>query len=164
MEHGQKICGEMINLNYTKHVGWSGDNPCTNQYFSPETVTLISNKVTELTKGVDHKNRPIIVPNERIIEVMNGVYQSFRPSVGDIHSRYIVPDNEQGNMVQSMIDRTIEIIVSNIRNSLGMEQYNQTLSAWVQVYGDFNTSGLRAHDIIKVQEKRPDPFQFNMNY
>jgi hypothetical protein len=164
MEHALKICGEACDFNYLRHVGWGENNECIRKYYSPETVKLISRKVTQLTMGVNPEGRPIVVPNYRICEVMDGVYQGYRPPTGDIYSRYIVPNENQPSMVQSLIDQTIEIIVSNIRNNLGMEQHNQTLSAWVQVYGDFNTHGLRQHSVIKVQEKRPSTMQFNMNY
>lgn len=165
MNHGQTVCnGEVCDFNYIRHVGWGEDNPCIKKYFSTETVKLISRKVTELTRGVDEKNRLIVVPDIRICEVMDSVYQAFRPHTGDIYSRYIVSNNEQWNMVQSMIDQTIEIITSTIRNDLGMQQANQKLSTWVQVLGDFNQWGLRSHDVIKTQQKRPTPMMFNMNY
>lgn len=159
------ICnGEVCDLNYIRHVGWSESNICIKSFFSPQTVNMISQKVTELTRGVDSKNRPIVVPDIRICEVMDDVHQAFSPRVGDIYSRYIIPNDEQTNMVQSMIDQTIEVITSSIRNDLGMQQANQKLTTWVQVLGDFNVSGLRAHDIIKLREKRPATMQFNMNY
>ncbi len=165
MEHGEMICnGEICDYNYLRYVGWSENNACFRQFFSSNTVKLISYKVTQLTLGVDPKNRPIVVPDQRICEVMDGVYQAYTPSVGDIYSRYIIPNDEQEDRVQNMIDQTIEIITSNIRTTLGIEQWNQSLSAWVQLYGDFNTHGLRQHAPIKVLEKRPAPLQFNMNY
>jgi hypothetical protein len=154
----------MADLNYTRYVGWREQNKCLEKYFSQDTVNLISRKVTELTRGVDKKNRPIKVPDYLIQNVMDGVFQGFRPAVGDIYSRYIVANGEQQNMVQSMIDQTIEILVSNIRNQLGMDECNEKLTAWVQVYGDFNTAGLRQHSPIKVLEKRPATMQFHMNY
>lgn len=165
MNYGYETsCGSVCDLNYVRHVGWSEGNECIKAFFSPQTVATISKKVTELTRGVDKKNRKIVVPNERICEVMDGIFRGFRPATGDIYSRYIVPNDQQANMVQSMIDQTIEIITENIRSQLGMEQCNEKLSAWVQVYGDFNTEGLRSHSIIKVRDKRPDTMQFNMNY
>lgn len=150
-------------LNFMRYVGWT-ENYCARLFFSDDTVSLISKKVTELTRGVDPKNRKIIIPKERITEAMDAVYSSFVPSVGDIHSRYVVPSIAPENQMQNMIDQTIEIIVSHVRNELEMAQNNQKLSAWVQVYGDFNVHNLRAHDIIKIQEKRPATMQFNMNY
>ena len=45
-----------------------------------------------------------------------------------------------------------------------MEQQNEKLSPWVQVYGDFSEHQLRSHPPIKILEKRPSTMQFNMNY
>jgi hypothetical protein len=147
-----------------RYVGWKQDYDCIKKFYSKDTINLISRKVTELTRGIDPYNRKIIVPDARICEVLDGVYQQYRPPVGDIYSRYIVPNNEQHNMVQSMIDQTIEIITDFIKNEIGIEKENQKLSAWVQVYGDFNTNGLRQHSIIKTRNKKPWTMQFNMNY
>lgn len=158
-------CSEQTcDLNYKRHVGWDEGNFCIREFFSPKTVAMISKKVTELTLGVDPKNRPIIVPNARICEVMSSIFWNFRPATGDIFTRYIVPNNEQDNMVQTMIDQTIEVITSHIRNELGIVEENQKLSAWVQVLGDFNTHNLRQFPPIKTREKRPSPMLFNMNY
>jgi hypothetical protein len=165
MNYGYTTCGGVeCDFNYLRHPGWDESTECIKKYFSRETVDLISRQVTKLTMGVDPKNRPIIVPRERICEVMDGVYQSYTPPVGDIHTRYIITSPENKNMVQSMIDQTIEVITEYIRTELGMEQANAKLSAWVQVYGDFNTSGLRQHAPIKVRDKKPSTMQFNMNY
>lgn len=164
MDYGLEINGVKADLNYSRYVGWDENNECFRKYYSKQTINTISKKVTELTHGVDPKNRKIIVPDERIAEVMDGVYQNFRPATGDIFTRYIVPNDQQANMVQSLIDQTIEIITNHIRNELEMEQNNQTLSAWVQVYGDFNTKGLRQVPPIKTRERRPAVMQFHMNY
>lgn len=151
-------------LNYTRYVGYSEDNDAIKAYYNPETVKIISNKVSELTQGVDPLNRKIVVPDRRIYEVMDSIYYSYRPMTGDIYSRYIVPNSQPENHVQNMIDQVIEIIVSDIRTNIGMEEYNKKLSVWTTVYGDFNAEGLRQHAPIKVRHKRPAPMQFNMNY
>lgn len=155
---------ENCDFNYLRYVGWNQDNECIKKFYSKPTIKLISKKVSELTKGVDPLNRTIIVPEYRICEVMDGVFQGYKPRVGDIFTRYIIPNNEQTNVLQSLIDQTIEIIVSNIKNNLGMEQENSKLSAWVQVYGDFNPHNLRQHSIIKTRERKPATMQFHMNY
>jgi hypothetical protein len=155
---------DIHDYNYIRYCGWGEDNKCIIKLFSPETVRMISKKVTELTIGVDYKNRKIIVPDERIYEVLDGTFRAYRPPTGDIYSRYIIPNDNQANMVQSIIDQTIEVITSNIRNQLGMEEQNQKLSAWVQLYGDFSEHQLRQHAPIKILEKRPATMQFNMNY
>jgi hypothetical protein len=165
MDYGYRNCnGTLCDLNYLRHVGWQESDYCTRKYYSKETIDTISKKITELTRGVDPQNRKIIVPPERICEVLDAVYINYRPPTGDIYSRYIIPNDDQANAVQSMIDQTIEIITDHIRNEMGMEENNQKLSAWVQVYGDFNTNQLRAHPIIKTRERRPSTMQYNMNY
>lgn len=156
--------GQICDLNYLRHVGWDESNECIKVLFSEKVVNAISQKVTELTLGVDPKNRRIVVPGERICEVISSVYWNYRPATGDIYSRYIIPTNEQDNAVQSIIDQSIEIITSYIRNNFGMKQANEKLSAWVQVMGDFNPHGLRQFPPIKVLGKRPETMQFNMNY
>jgi hypothetical protein len=139
--------------NFMRYVGFKEDNECIKKYFSKTTVRIISRKVTELTMGVDPQNRPIVVPEKNICSVMSQIYQAFRPAVGSIYSRYIVPTDEPDSYVQNMIDQVIEIIVSDIRNNLGIEQHNATLTAWTTVLGDFNTQGLRSHSIIKIRER-----------
>lgn len=165
MDYGTQTCnGQQCDLNYMRYVGWSESNACIKFLFSRPTINLISRKITELTLGVDPKNRRIVVPDERICEVISSVYWNYRPATGDIYSRYIIPTSEQENAVQSIIDQTIELITSFIRNQFGILQANKQLSAWVQVMGDFNTHGLRQFPPIKVQAKRPETMQFNMNY
>lgn len=151
--------------NYNRFVGWSQFNVCINKYFSTNTVETISYKVTELLQGVDPNNRPIVVPSKTICHIMSSIYDSFRPETGDIYTRYNIPTNKgPENYVQDMIDQVIEIIVSDVRTNLGMEEYNRTLTKWTTLYGDFNKHGLRQHSMIKTRHKRPTPMQFNMNY
>jgi len=164
MEHGINICSESCDDNYTRHVGFQENNKCIQEYFSPNTVRLISQKVTELLMGVHPKNRPIIVPDRTICSVMSTVYNHYRPETGDIYSRFIIPTNQQQSDVQNMIDQVIEIIVSNVRTTYGIQECNSNLTVWTSLYGDFNEHGLLQHPPIKVQNKRPDPMMFNMNY
>lgn len=164
MSYLQTDADSTCDYNYLRYAGWSEDNYCIKKYFSKDTVRLISKKVTELTKGVDPKNRSIIVPDENICKVMDGVFQGFRPAIGDIFTRYIIPNDEQTDLVQSMIDQTIEIITNHIRGNIGIDENNFKLSAWVQVYGDFNPHNLTQTPPIKILGKRPATMQFNMNY
>lgn len=166
MEYGTQICDyEIRDYGYIKHPGYQESNICIKKYFDPSTVNSISNKVTQLTMGVDPQNRPIIVPNSTICSVMNDIYSSYRPPTGDIYSRYIIPSGMSSeSYVQNMIDQVIEIIVSDIRNNMGMEENNRKLSIWTTVYGDMNAHGLRQHPPIKVRNKKPQSMLFNMNY
>lgn len=163
--HANPVIGySNCDFNYVRHVGYSEHPTGFFKFFSPETVRTISKKITQLTKGVDKLNRDIIVPDQRICEVMDGVYQQFRPSTGDIYTRYVIESEEQNNMTQNLIDQTIEVIFSNIVNQLGIEEANSKLSAWVQVLGDFNPEGLRYHPELKIREKRPISMEFHMRY
>jgi hypothetical protein len=166
MEYASKICNAPIcDSNFMRHVGWEESNGCIKKYFSKETVDIIARKITELTLGVDPKNRPIVVPSKNICSIMSEVYQSYRPPTGDIYGRYNVPSGTgPESYVQNMIDQTIEIITNDIRNNLGMEENNRKLTIWTTVYGDFNEHGLRAHPPIKVRNKRPNPMEFHMRY
>ena len=173
MEYGKKIyggdCGPIapavVNDSFIKHVGYEESNLCIKKYYSQNTIDTISHKITQLLQGVDPKNRRIIVPDKTISSIMNAVKSDYRPPIGDIHSRYIVPSGiNSESYVQNMIDEVIEIITSDVRNNVGMEEANSKLSIWTTVYGDFNKHGLQAHAPIKIRNKRPTPMQFNMNY
>lgn len=165
MEYGTTIGGQICDNNYMKHVGYSEDNDCIKTYFSQETIELISNKVTELTMGVNPENRPIIVPVKSICAVMSNIQENYRPETGDIYGRYNIPKAGVLNMVQRMIDLTIEVIVNDIKVNLGMEEWNKSLSVWTTVYGDFNAHGLRQHaPITSIRKKKPQSMFFFENY
>ena len=165
MEYATKEEGYICDDNYVKYVGYKQDNACINEYFNLKTVRTISNKVTELLQGVDPDNRPIIVPDKTICDMMSSIYNTYRPPTGDIYSRYIIPSGTNSDdYVQNMIDQTIEVITSDVRNNLGMDEINQNLTIWTTVYGDFNRHGLRQVPPIKIRNKHPAHFQFHMNY
>lgn len=169
MEHALKCNGSdgiICDNNSLRYVGWehsSDQNICG--YFTTSTVNLISKKVTELTMGVDPKNRPIVVPAKTICGVMSDIYDSYRPSTGDIYTRYNVPSGQgPSSHVQNMIDQVIEVITNDIRVNMEMEENNRKLTVWTTVYGDFNQHGLMQHPKIKVRNKRPNPMEFHMRY
>lgn len=139
--------------NSMRYVGWKQSNDCIQKYFSEETVVTISRKVTELTLGVHPSGRPIVVPKDNICSLMSEIYTNYRPAAGDIYSRYTIPTNQPQNYVQSMIDQVIEVIVSNIRSSVGMDTNNKSLTRWTTVYGSFNAHGLRQTGPIKVRKR-----------
>ena len=165
MEYATEICEPIRDDNYIRNVGYKEDNQCIRKYFSTNTLRIISAKITELLMGVDPENRPIIVPDKTISSVMSEIYNSYRPPTGDIYSRYIIPSGTNSDdYVQNMIDQTIELITSDVRNNLGMEEINKHLTVWTTVYGDFNRHGLRQVPPIKIRNKHPAHFQFHMNY
>ena len=168
MEYATRICDEPCDDNFMRFVGYSqhmyGDKSCLQQYFSKNTIETISCKVTELLMGVDPNNRPIIVPDKTICSVMSAVYDNFRPETSDIYSRYNIPKKGIPSYTQRMIDEVINIITSDVKVNLGMDECNRKLTIWSSILGDFNEQGLRSHGPIKLREKRTQPMMFNMNY
>ena len=154
-----------FNDNFTKHVGYNYNGyKGVIDFFNKKTTTLISKKVTQLLVGVDEFNRRIIVPDHIIENVMSDVYDSFRPQTGSIYSRYTVSSEYTPNEYQTLVNQVIEIIVSDVKNNIEIEQNNKKLSTWTTVLGDFNDHGLRSHDVIKTNNKHPQRGLFNMNY
>lgn len=154
--------------NNMRFVGWNKNwrsTGCLNELFSCETVDTISRKITELTMGIGENDRPIIVPVSSICSVMSDVYINQRPKVGDIYSRYIIPDSGPRNDVQEIIQKTIEIIYSNIKTSLGMEKCNSRLTIWDSVLGE-NRLGMNPipHGFAKIKHKKPMSMFFFSNY
>ena len=86
MEFGKKIMNDSFGIiptrqntnnirdeNFMRYVGWSESDPFsgtvlsgTQQFFSQDTVNIISAKVTQLTMGVHEKNLPIKVTDNVI--------------------------------------------------------------------------------------------------
>jgi hypothetical protein len=151
-----------MNQQYLSHVGYSNNNEAIKGYFSDETAKLISSKVTELLRTFYPPG--IIVPCERIVEVMNSIYRGYRPSTGDIYTRYHIPSSENPNMVDEMINQVITVVTNDIKNNLTTEHMNSKLDNWVVLYGDFNKWGLRQHPSITTRENKPKSMLFNMNY
>ena len=163
MEYAQDICSETCDNNYMKHVGYKETNECMKDYFSKKNVDKMSLKITELLMGVDPLNRPIIVPHKTICSVMSNIYDNFRPETGDIWTRYNIPKNTT-NDIANMTNQVIEVITSDVRTSLGMEEHNSKLTKWTTILGDFNPHGLRSYPPIKIRHKRPNPMEFHLNY
>lgn len=150
------------NVGYTSNLS-CGETDSESALFSKANVSQMSKKITELLRGVDKYNRPIIVPDSTIISVMSSVYRDFRPETGDIYSRYVIPNDDEG-YYSKIMNETINIIYLDVKGNLGMDDNNSKLSIWTTVLGDFNEHGLQSHPKIKLREKRPAPLQFNMNY
>jgi len=156
-----------LNQEFTRHVGFEGTSENRDNYnylWSEEHLKVIQRQIAQLLQGVDKKNRPIFVTLEVIGNVLSQTYSTHRPRVGDIYSRYIQPENPQRNDVAEIVNRTIEIIVSQIRNEYQMIEQNKKLSVWNTVRGDFNAAGLRSHAPIKLRKRRTQQMMFNMNY
>jgi hypothetical protein len=156
------------NSGYLANVGWEETNQGNFQLdalFSEENLKTMQKAITRALDGVDPEGRNIIVGLENIASVMSSVYRfSTRPNIGDIHTRYIIPQAELRCDIRSIINQTINIIVSNIKNQTEMETNNKKLTVWSTLYGDFNKEGLRSHAPIKIRRKHPQYMAFQMNY
>lgn len=151
-----------MNDQFIRYVGYQQSNSISDLFFSPHTVQFISKNVTNLLNDL-HPNG-IFVPDHRILEVMNSIYISFRPSVGDIFTHYNILSNENPNPLNEMINQVIQVITSNVRNNIETEMNNSKLDNWVVLQGDFNKWGLRQHAPINIRNKMPKTCLFNMNY
>lgn len=160
------ISAKIQDDNYYRHVGWNGGDYYCKTYFSEATIRTISSKITDFLQGVDPEGRSIVVPDKTILSVMSDIYKSYKPPVGDIHSRLIVSTGNiyRDNYIQNMIDQTIEVITSYVKNTIGIEENNKKLTIWTTVYGDFNRHGLQQTPQIKIRNKHPTHFQFHMRY
>jgi myosin-crossreactive antigen len=147
--------GNECNVNYMRHVGYTENNECIQKLYDPSTIRTISCKITDYLEGVDKCGRPIVVPDKTICNVIDDIYQNFTPAFGDIYTRYSIPKLQPTNYVQDIIDQTIEVIVSDVKANLGMEQCNASLNVWdATLLGDFNKHGLRQYAPIKTLNKR----------
>ena len=156
---------EKINLNYQRYVGYQDTNSVLNNLFSINTLNTISKKLTQLLMGVHPDNKIIVVPTNLIANVLDSVYQGYRPQTGGIYSRYIIPTGlNSSDYATDMVDQTIEIIYSDIKNQYDMEKNNKTLSVWNTILGDFNENQLRSHPPIKILNKHPQYMAFFENY
>ena len=168
MEYASEICNDK----FIKYAGYSNSqvNPsecglsCEQMMFSPENIEQMSRKITQLLQGVDEKNRKIVIPKKTICSILSNINDNYRPEIGCIYSRFTQPESGSGNDTQNIINQAINVIVTDVRVNMGMEQANSKLSIWTTVLGDFNEHNLRSHSKIKLREKRPQPMMFNMTY
>jgi hypothetical protein len=154
--------------NYLSHVGWeyTSNNSSVLEYlFSNDNLNLISNIITRALRGVDPRGRDIIVPFDKIANVLSSVYSfGTRTNIGDIYTSQTIPSIENRNDVKNFINQTVNIIVSAIKDEIEITEQNKKLTAWTTVLGDFNEQGLRSHAPIKLRERHPQYMAFNMNY
>jgi len=152
---------------YYKYSGWgeTSNRPDYQELWNPYRLRQLQAQITEILEGVEPSGRPIVVTLDVIGNVLSSVYETNRPEVGDIYSRFIQTEGAgTRNDIAECVDRTIEIITTQIRNEYETIACNQKLTVWNSLYGDFNTQGLRQHPPIKLRKKRPTPMLFNMHY
>lgn len=165
-QQGKKV-QEATNDNYMRYIGYGAASvlePCSQKCFSLDTINMIGKKVTELTMGI--ANRPIVVPQEQIANVLSQMFLTNRPKTGDIYTRYNIPDSAPRDDIQEIINKTIEFITNDIKVNLGMDKANEDLTIWDTVLGDFNRRNLQQvpKGFAKLKKKRPQTMFFFENY
>jgi hypothetical protein len=114
-------------------------------YYTTENIRYISNKVTELLRGVHPDKKNIIVSDKQILSVMQSIFEN-NPRVS--------------NLVK--LNMVIAYIANYIKNEYEVIEQNDDLNIEVIKYtGEY---GIRKVSSIKLNHKRPTPFIFNMNY
>jgi len=149
-------------------VGYSytyGTDPGTNYLFSSENLKLLSRTITAALRGTDPEGRDIVVADDRILSVLSSVFwNGTRERVGDIYTRYVIPDCYPRNDLQAINLQTMNIIVSAVKDEYDTIANNKRLTVWNTLLGDFNANGLRSHPPLKIRKKFPQRMMFNMNY
>lgn len=130
-------------------------------FFSEGNVNQIKSVIEN--RLFNHFKKRIIIPKKTIVEIMNNVYHNRQSkAAGDIYSRYIIQLDSLSYV--DLNDKVINIVVNDVIAEIEMEVNNNNLSIWDSVYGENNDKGLRAHSVIKINQRRPSNNLFNMNY
>lgn len=152
---------------YQAFVGWenTSDDCGVRTLYCAENIQTISDAITRALHGVDPDGKDIVVAPDKIVNVLSNMYRnSTRPNIGDIHSRFIIPQSQPRCDLRSIMNQTINVIVRSIRDEIETTQHNKQLSVWSTVLGDFNKEGLRAHAPIKIRRRHPQYMAFHMKY
>lgn len=156
------------NNSYMAYVGWdytSGSEKDLEYLFSEANLVTLRDQIAESLVGVDPQGRKIHVALDKIASVLGNVYQNTtRQRIGDIHSRYIVPQDQARCDIREINNTTANIVVRAIRDEYETIENNKKLSVWSTLYGDFNKEGLRSHAPLKIRRRHPQYMAFNMNY
>lgn len=160
----QAPCRNRDTLRFVGYSARHNETPGFEALFTDGTINMISKAVTHYLGKDLADGRPIVVPNERILSVVSELVHTYKAETGDIFTRLNIP-NENKDMCQKIIYRTITVIVDNVRNTLEMENINGKLSIWDTVLGEFNEKGLRSHAPLTAEiDNTRRLFQINMNY
>lgn len=158
----------LYDQNFLSHVGWdytSSDSTVLKYLFSTSTLDILSQQITKALRGLDSRGRDIVVPHDKIANVLSSVYSfGTRTNIGDIYTHDTIPSIENRNDVRNILNQTINIVVSAIKDEIITTEQNKKLTVWTTVLGDFNDHGLRSFAPIKLRERHPQYMAFNMNY
>lgn len=150
--------------NYTRYVGYNSENPLRAALFNKPVFDLIKRKVSELTRGVHPEGKIIAVTDDVVKNRLDQVCELYQPETGAIYTRYNFGDVGEANYPMEVIDIVVNSMVKQIKDEFEMIACNNNLTIWTTLYGDFNEHGLRQYPPIKINNRRSDRMQFNMNY
>ena len=157
----QDFLGAEYDNHYTSLVGWDPVDSGYRIYFSRDNIRNISEAITRILRQAGHS---IVVTDQVIGGVMSDVMRNNDPVIGDIYTRYVIPNTTARDDVGQMNQRVINTIVNTILDEYETTKINQSLSVWTNVLGDFNTHGLRAHPILRTKENDYIKGVFMENY
>ena len=156
---------QYYNDNYKRYVGWSvSEQDFDKEFFSNNTVVYVSEKLYSLLKCLRKDKRPIKVSDRTITSIMDDIYTTYRPQLGNMYTMLTIPPAEPRDDMKTLRDMVIEVIFTQIKTEYEIEENNRGLSVWTTVLGDFNKHGLRQYSTIKINEKNINKVRFNMNY
>lgn len=143
-----------------RFIGWN--NPDRYEIlFSKENLENIQKIVRYTLQKEIHKD--IQVTLDVIEHVLYQCYTSHRPEIGDPHTNLLIGSRGERNDVRDLNDRTISIIVSEIKTEYLTIQQNSKLSKWTTILGSHNAAGLQSYSNSSIKLKRRKlPMQFNM--
>lgn len=132
-------------FNNMRYATWDRDAPIVRMFFNQQTVDIISRQVTQNLEGVLETGQPVLVLDQVIINVMDNIFQH---SISKPRPFSVCLEDE----CTDMITQVIELITSDVRNQIEIDQANAKLTKWTTLLGDFNAHGLRSHS--KICERR----------
>jgi len=133
--------------------GLGGDNGgiygTTYAQFNDNMIKYVSGMVTDVLKRSGYN---VIVPDDKIVHVITEVYKNNYPNTGDIYTRFIMDGigGSKRDDIDQILDKSIEIITSQIRDEFDMIKNNQCYSVWNQILGEQNPLGIRRYPPIKL--------------
>lgn len=158
-----KFVGAQYDSRYMGPVGWdqSAVGAGYRYFFSDVNMALVSSRVTDILSqyGYDVRMTPRTIGG-----VMSDVFKNNNPKIGDIRTRYVIPDAKPRNDVENLTEQAINILVNAYLDEQDTLKINSSLSVWTTVLGDFNGEGLRAHPILKTKENDYIKGVFMENY
>lgn len=161
---GTTFVGNQYDTHYLSNIGWEKINATDTGYrlfFSMENINRISLRICKLLREAGHN---IVVTPEVITNVMSGILDKHTPQMGDIYTRYTIPLEEPRNDIANLNDRVVNVIVNTIINEQDQIKWNESLTVWDTVLGDFNRKGLRQFTTIRKKERDYMKGQMNFNY